>query len=66
MSEDQLKQCWSIYTDCWKLIKAHPSKLTDQEAKEVTAQADKLIKDYGIEFQPIVLDTLELLERMNK
>lgn len=66
MSEEQLKTIYQLYTDLWKLFKAYHDARTDEQWKECADQAAKLVEQCGDDVRPLVIDTLELLERRTK
>lgn len=63
MTEEQLKTIYQLYTDLWKLFKDYHDAKTDEQLKQCTDQAEKLVEQYGDNVRPLVLDTLELIER---
>lgn len=63
MTEEQLKTIYQLYTDLWKLFKTYHDAKTDEQLKQCTDQAEKLVEQYGDNVRPLVLDTLELIER---
>lgn len=66
MTEEQLKIIYSLYTDLWKLFRQYHEAKTDEQWEQCTEQAGKLIEQYGEDVRPIVIDTLELIERRNR
>lgn len=66
MTEEQLKIIYSLYTDLWKLFRQYHDAKTDEQWEQCTERAGKLIEQYGEDVRPIVIDTLELIERRNR
>ncbi len=66
MTEKQLKTIYQLYTDLWKLFRENVNNQTDEQWKQCTERAGKLVEQYGEDTRPIVLDTLELIERRSK
>lgn len=66
MTEEQLKIIYSLYTDLWKLFRQYHDAKTDEQWEQCTEQAGKLVEQYGEDVRPIVIDTLELIERRNR
>lgn len=66
MTDEQLKTIWSLYTDLWKLFKDYHDSKTDEQWEQCTEQAAKLVEKYGEHTRPLVIDTLELIERSSK
>lgn len=66
MNEEELKTIYQLYTDLWKLFKAYHDAKTDEQWEQCTEQAAKLVEQYGDDVRPLVIDTLELLERRIK
>lgn len=66
MTEEELKTIYQLYTDLWKLFRAYHDAKTDKQWKECADQAAKLVEQHGEDVRPLVIDTLELLERRSK
>lgn len=66
MNEEQLKTIYQLYTNLWQLFKAYHDARTDEQWKECADQAAKLVEQRGDDVRPLVIDTLELLERRTK
>ncbi len=63
MSEEQLKNIYQLYTDLWKLFREYHGSRTDEQWNQCAEQAKKLVEQYGEDTRPLVIDTLELIER---
>lgn len=63
MTDEQLKIYYQLYTDLWKLVRTYHDTKNDDQWKELTDRAEELVQQYGEDARPIVLDTLELIER---
>lgn len=66
MTEEQLKTIYQLYTDLWKIFKTYHDSKTDEQWEQCAEQAAKLVEQYGEDTRPLVLDTLELIERSSK
>lgn len=66
MTDKQLKTTYQLFTDLWQLFKTYVNAGTDEQLEQCTEQASKIVEQYGEEARPLVLDTLELIERRNK
>ena len=66
MTEEQLKTIYQLYTDLWKMFKQYYTARTDTEWEKLTERAAEIVKQYGEDVRPLVLDTLELIERKRK
>lgn len=66
MTEEQLKTIYQLYTDLWKMFRQYYTARTDKEWKELAERAAEIVEQYGEDVRPLVLDTLELIERSNR
>lgn len=66
MTEEQLKTIYQLYTDLWKMFKEYHSNRTDEEWEKLTERAKQLVEQHGEDTRPLVIDTLELIERRTK
>lgn len=66
MNEEQLKTIHSLYTDLWRLFRTYADAKTDEQWEQCTEQANKLVEQYGEDARPLVIDTLELIEKISK
>ena len=62
----ELKEVYSLYTDCWKLYKEYHTIKTDQEWEVLVNQAEEMVKKYGDYSRPLIMDTICLIERRSK
>lgn len=66
MTEEQLKTIHSLYTDLWRLFRDYSNVTpgaSDGVWEECTNRAAALVEQYGEDKRPIIIDTLELIER---
>ena len=63
MTDEQLKTIYQLYADLWRLFKAYHDAKTDEQWDECTEQGAKLVEKYGEDARPLMLDTVELIER---
>lgn len=66
MTEEQLKAIYQLYAALWKLFKTYCDAWTDTQWEQCTDQAAKIVDQHGEDVRPLVIDTLELLERRRK
>ncbi len=66
MTEEQLKTIYQLYTDLWKMFRQHYTARTDKEWEKLAERATEIVEQYGEDVRPLVLDTLELIERSSK
>ena len=66
MTEEQLKTIYQLYTDLWKMFRQYYTARTDKEWEKLAERATEIVKQYGEDVRPLVLDTLELIERSSK
>lgn len=66
MPENELKEIYNLYTDCWKLYKDHHTAQTDQEWERLLSKAEEMVKRYGDYARPLIMDTICLIERRTK
>lgn len=66
MTDEQLKTIHSLYTDLWRLFRTYVDAKTAVQWQQCTEQADKLVEQYGEDARPLVIDTLELIERSSR
>ena len=66
MTEEQLKSIYQLYTDLWKMFRQHHTARTDEEWEKLTERAAEIVDQYGEDVRPLVLDTLELMEKRCK
>ena len=66
MKEEQLRTIYQLYTDLWKMFRQYHTARTDEEVEKLTQRASEIVKQYGEDVRPLVLDTLELIERNSK
>lgn len=66
MTEEQLKNAYSLYTCLWKMVKDYHNAKTDKEWGALADKASVLVEQHGDIIRPLVLDTLELIERSSK
>lgn len=66
MTEEQLKTIYQLYTDLWKMFKEYHSSRTDEEWEKLTERAKQLVEQHREDTRPLVIDTLELIERRTK
>ena len=66
MTDEELKIIWSLYVDLWKMFRQYYTARTDTEWEKLTERAAEIVKQYGEDVRPLVLDTLELIERKRK
>lgn len=66
MTEEQLKTIHSLYTELWRLFRDYSGIVPgakDSVWEECTNRAQALVEQYGEDKRPIIIDTLELIER---
>lgn len=66
MSEDELREVYSLYTECWKLFREYNSIKTDQEWEKLDRITRDMVKKYGDYSRPLIVDTICLIERSSK
>ncbi len=66
MTDEELRTIWSLYVDLWKMFRQHHTARTEKEVEKLTERASEIVKQYGEDVRPLVLDTLELIERKRK
>lgn len=66
MTEEQLRIIYQLYADLWRMFKTFHDAKTDEQWEQCTEQAVKLVEQYGENARPLVIDTLELIERSGK
>lgn len=66
MTDEELRTIWSLYVDLWKTFRQYYTARTDTEWEKLTERAAEIVKQYGEDVRPLVLDTLELIERKRK
>ena len=66
MTDEQLKTVYQLYADLWRLFKAYHDAKTDEQWDACTEQGAKLVEKYGEDARPLILDTVELIERRCK
>lgn len=69
MTESELKQYFSIYTDCWKLFKMYCNpEYGDEFWEQLSVAADEVYKKYGKKkfVKEIILATINEIERIYK
>lgn len=66
MTEEQLRIIWNIYVDLWKMFRQYYTARTDKEWEKLAERAAEIVEQYGEDVRPLVLDTLELIERSNR
>ena len=66
MTEEQLKIIYQLYTDLWKMFRQYHTAKTDEEYTRLTERANEIVDQYGEDVRPLVLDTLELIEKRCK
>lgn len=66
MTEEQLRIIYQLYTDLWKMFRQYYTARTDKEWEKLAERATEIVKQYGEDVRPLVLDTLELIERSSK
>ena len=73
MTEENLKQIHQLYNSLWQmfrnystLIEGNTTKDHDEHWQRCTDEADRLVEIFGEDARPLVLDTLELIERSRK
>lgn len=66
MTEEQLKTIYQLYTDLWKMFRQYYTARTDKEWEKLAERAAEIVEQYGEDVRPLVLDTLELIERSSK
>lgn len=66
MKEEKLKEIHSLYTDLWRLFRDYSCiqpGAKDSVWEQCTNRAQALVEQYGEDKRPIIIDTLELIER---
>ena len=66
MTDEELRNIYQLYTDLWKMFRQYYTARTDTEWEKLTERASEIVKQYGEDVRPLVLDTLELIERKRK
>lgn len=66
MSEDELREVYSLYTECWKLFREYNSIKTDQEWEKLDRITRDMVEKYGDYSRPLIMDTICLIERSSK
>lgn len=66
MTDEELKEAYQLFTGLWKLVYKNHNNQSDQEWKRLTDQAAEMVKQYGEDVRPLVLDTMEYIERRCK
>ena len=66
MTDEELKTIWSLYVDLWKMFRQTHTASTEKDVEKLTERAAEIVKQYGEDVRPLVLDTLELIERKRK
>ena len=66
MSEDELREVYSLYTECWKLFREYNSIKTDQAWEKLDRITRDMVKKYGDYSRPLIMDTICLIERSSK
>lgn len=68
MNQDELKQHYDVYTDCWRFLRKY-SEPDDSDAfwEQVVRESQKLYKKYGTEFaKQEVVNVVNEIERICK
>ena len=63
MTDEELKEAYQLFTGLWKLVHKHHNTKTDQEWKNLTDHASELVNKHGVKAQPLVVETLNYIER---
>lgn len=66
MSEDELREVYSLYTECWKLYKEYHTVQTDAEWEKVDKLTRDMVKKYGDYSISMIMATICLIERRVK
>lgn len=66
MTNEELNEAYQLFTGLWKLLHQNHNNQSDQEWKRLTDQAAEMVKRYGEDVRPLVLDTMEYIERRCK
>lgn len=66
MTEEELREVYSLYTDCWKLFREYNSIKTDQEWEKLDKITRDMVKRYGDYSRPFIMATICLIERSSK
>lgn len=66
MTDEEFKESYQFFAELWKLIYHNHNNQSDQEWKRLTDQAAELVKRYGEDVRPLVLDTMEYIEKRSK
>lgn len=66
MTEDELKEVYSLYTECWKLFREYNSIKTDQEWEKLDRITRDMVKKYGDYSISMIMATICLIERSSK
>lgn len=66
MSEDELREVYSLYTECWKLFREYNSIKTDQEWEKLDRITRDMVKKYGDYSISMIMATICLIERRVK
>lgn len=66
MTDEELKEVYNLYTDCWKLYKEYHAAQTDAEWEKVDKLTREMVKKYGDYSRPLIMDTICLIERRSK
>nr|DAW28671.1 MAG TPA: hypothetical protein [Caudoviricetes sp.] len=66
MPEDELKEVYSLYTDCWKLYREYHNIKTDQEWEKLDKITREMVEKYGDYSRNLVMSTIFMIERRAK
>lgn len=66
MTGEELKIIYQLYTDLRKMFRQYYTARTDEEWEKLTERAAEIVDQYGEDVRPLVLDTLELIEKRCK
>ena len=66
MTDEELKETYTLFSELWKMVKRYHDSRTDDEWAALVDAADRMVKKHGEESRMLVLETLGLIERRCK